>query len=166
MHAADKASKEWHLDKFFRTFAALELDMLKGKQFQDRIALRLGDADAPEEGGGQTSGRLTVEDRSLKGACQNAVVLSVMMLSEDSNLRLMNSVLSVGLVVKSCHTEQVKELRSVDGSQAWLTRQIAEGGYIEHIQKALAHNVLGESGLHRRCWDGQESRGRCQLDRG
>jgi hypothetical protein len=47
-------------------------------------------------------------------------------------------------VVKSWHTEQVKELRSVDGSQAWLTRQIAEGGYIEHIAlifKKLSHTM-------------------------
>ena len=55
-----------------------------------------------------------MEDRSLKSACQNGMVLSVVLLSDEVNYRLVRSILAVSSVVKSWHAEQVAELRSCE----------------------------------------------------
>lgn len=141
VHSAEQNTQEWHVDRFWRTFAALEMDMLKSHKLHERLAMHSGAAESVEEGGGQTSGRLTIEDRSLKAACQNVLVLSVVMLQEETNARLVNSILASALVVKGWHTQQVRMLRSVDGSEQWLVQQVVEGGYLKHCG-----DILGQLG--------------------
>ena len=92
-------------------------------------------AEEPPEGGGEasTSTRLNVENRSLRESCQNAVVLSVLLLNDPSNHRLCSLILAVGKPVKDFHVQQVLELRGADQCQAWIQKMTAGGGIMSHI---------------------------------
>lgn len=115
---------EWHIDLLERTVLSLEADMLHGKKFKDKFKVKVCDAEDPREDGGTTNPlSTTFESRAFKSACQNAVVVSVMTLSDLTNLRLVRGVLAGGLVVKAAHGHQNKVNRSSHDCCDWFLRQ-------------------------------------------
>ena len=95
--------------------------------------------------GGALSGHLTVEDRSLKASCQNVVVLSVLMLQEEENQRLVQCILAPTLEVKAWHTVQSLGLRNATGSAEWLKDQVVHGGYMKHCQNIISKMASAEA---------------------
>ena len=88
----------------------------------------------PGEGGAATSNALCVEDRSLKAVCQNVIVLSVIMLSDSMNERLVRIVTTVGALLLQWHTDQSKFLRSCPASLQYLIDQVVGGDYMKHVE--------------------------------
>ena len=87
--------------------------------------------------GGRTSSVLAIEDRSLKSACQNAIVLSVLMLSDSFNQRLVSIVLCVGSPLKRWHVGQSKQLRDNKASFTFMKEQIIQGKYMAHVEEMM-----------------------------
>ena len=71
---AIKETQWWEVDAYIRTYLALETDMLGNAALIRKLRLKVGAAEAVEEGGGSTAAaRLTLEDRGELRACtQNA----------------------------------------------------------------------------------------------
>ena len=151
--AAGEANvKFWAIDAFERTTVALELDFLKGRGFNERIRLKMGATEEIAEGGCSTSTKLvTAEMRSLRSCAANAVVISVSLLSDTQNRRVVNSFLSAASVIKEWHGHQNKVLRSGLAAREWLVQQVAGLGYMRHVSLVVGRlgNVgcLAESGF-------------------
>ena len=88
-------------------------------------------AEEVTEGGGdqRTSGRIQVEDRSLRQVCQNVVVLSSLLLSYSNNYRLCQVIFAVGEPVKDWHAYQSSTLKTGDAGLAFFYDQIVKGGF-------------------------------------
>ena len=89
----EKATIWWELELFERSVTALEQDYLKGRKLNALVKLRVSDNDGiPEDGGATNPHRVGVEDRvdrnTLRDACQNAMAISVLVLSDRLNQRL------------------------------------------------------------------------------
>ena len=84
-----------------------------------------------------TSGVLAVEDRSLKSSCQNCIVLSVMMLTDPFNQRLVRVILGAASPLKRWHAAQAKQLRSCKSSLQFLKEQVLGKGYLQHCEEML-----------------------------
>ena len=112
---------DWGRDVFERTYVALELDMLRGRKLEERIRVREGPP-ADRQGGealGPTGEALgsTVEDRTLRSCCANAVGISVMLLSDVRNKRTVESVLASATPLRGWHCHQSTELRGYEVSE-------------------------------------------------
>eukprot|EP00969_Alexandrium_andersonii_P050574 2222379-Alexandrium_andersonii.AAC.1 len=75
--------------------------------------------------------RLCVTEKALRSACQNALVISTIMLQEEFHLLLTRVVVCCSEPVDAWHSQQNKELRSAEGSLRWLTGQL-DGGLMQH----------------------------------
>ena len=101
------------------------------------------------EGGGSTSNKVTVEDRSLKSCCQNSVVLSTILLNDHCNFRLCHIILTIAGAVKDWHTVQTKELRSNAMNLQWFYNQFVGGDYYKHVCHCV--EKLNSVGALERC---------------
>jgi hypothetical protein len=137
VHAAHHNSRFWAIDCFVRTYVALELDMLKVRGLAERLQLQCSANEEPGEAPTATSGRLSIEDRSLRAAAQNAISLSVLMLAEDSNRGICGAILAPTLLRKEAYVDHARKLRSVGGSEQWLREQIAEDQFMGHVSALL-----------------------------
>ena len=116
--AAPEANiNQWYLDLWERTTLALDMDFLRGRQFVNKILVRVKDSDDPEHSASTSVKKLRIEDRTLRAASHNAVAVSVMMLGEDTNRRLVGMFLAGGSEVKRWHGEQNEFLRSCPNSK-------------------------------------------------
>ena len=112
LHQAGQSLRTWHIECWERTFLALECDMLKGKKFET-LVIKAGQADNIKEGNNSTSSaRLAIDDRTLRACAQNAVAISVMMLSDPKNKRLVSMIYHFSLPLLQWHTAQNKAQRS------------------------------------------------------
>lgn len=140
-HASVKATefyeKNWRFDLFERTYLALETHALKGKKLEERIALKIGLSETGDESGGQVGVRVQLEDRGLKAAAHNCVVISVMILQSEINRKVINSVMAGAGVVMQWHSVQNELLRSCKATGPYMAQQI-ESGYLQHIAAVLA----------------------------
>ena len=81
----------WEIDLFEATTLALDQDYLKGEMSRHRLLLRASTADV--DGAGSTySGRITLEDRTLRNAVQNALGIRYVLYSDNMNRRICHSV--------------------------------------------------------------------------
>lgn len=89
-------------------------------------------------GGGSTSSAVvTIENRTLRNCAENALVISMLMLSAMNCRRLLQSVVSASRHVLAWHTEQKRRLRSARESLSWLRKQILDG-LTKHTSGGLA----------------------------
>jgi hypothetical protein len=130
--------KEWFIDLLERTYLAIESDMLQGGKFMQQFQVKVGDAEQPGEDGGTTNPlQTTFEDRAFKHACQNSIVVSVMTLSDLTNLKIVRAVLSTGSIVKDAHGQQNAENRSSQECKAWFLKQ-ANGEFVDTCSRTVA----------------------------
>lgn len=102
----------WWADAFERVFTALEMDFLCGRAFLEKIKAQVGPTEATTEGGQSTSSkRITMDDRSILGSCKNAVAVSVWLLSNPNNERLIRMITTVAAPLKTWHEHQNKAIR-------------------------------------------------------
>jgi hypothetical protein len=135
----DRAEKElpfWTIDLFQREYCGLALDMFKSKRFREKMLLRR--ADPAGEGGGPTSSKATqIEDAGLRSCCDNAVCISVAMLSERNNKRIVENLFGSLAHYKVWRVAMVKETRlGADAGREYVLKQI-NGGFMSHIMKGV-----------------------------
>lgn len=63
----------------------------------------------------------------LRSTCQNAVVISTMLLSGENNKRLVTIITSLSVPMRRWHQRQNAELRSAAQTQAWVVAQVSGG---------------------------------------
>eukprot|EP00959_Pyramimonas_sp_CCMP1952_P186271 3895110-Pyramimonas_sp.AAC.1 len=88
-HTAKKRLPWWEYDLFERTYTALETDVLHGKAFTDKVETLLTAAEEVPEGGVTTTvKRVTAEQRTMVGACKQALGASVWLLNNAANKKI------------------------------------------------------------------------------
>ena len=112
LSVAKKNLPQWSMQLWERTAMAIEMDMLHGKKFE-QLLVRPSPAEAAEESKGTTARTQPgVEDRTLRGCTQNAVAISVYMLSDLANRRKTQCIVTGSLPLLAWHTSQSRKLRS------------------------------------------------------
>ena len=128
LHTCASRLQYWEIDEFERLVLALEEGLIQNRQLIKRLSLTVGKAAIVAEGGGTTSGSLVkIEDKTVQSCCQNAILVSLLFLSDFTNHRLCSMVVAAGRPVLDWHTEQNRELRSCDGIERWFLAQLTEG---------------------------------------
>ena len=87
----------WTVNQFERTYLGIELDCFKGAKFMEKISLKPGPAEGHgvEDGKGSTDpSKDQIDDRSLRGCAQNAIVVSALTLQEHHNKRVVDIVIA------------------------------------------------------------------------
>lgn len=111
---------------------------MKGRSLQQRLHGAPGAAESVAESGGPTSSLAAVfEDKQLISCCQDSVVVSVLLLSDETNHRLCKIMHTVTSKVSAWHGRQNKMLRCGDACEAWLVEQSA-GGYVAHVCEVMS----------------------------
>lgn len=86
-----------------------------------------------------TGSKFTLESKKLKESCQNGLVLSVFMLQDEMNERLVRGMLATSSIVKSWHTNMVTCCRSCEGSFEWLLQERVHGNFMKHVNSIIAN---------------------------
>ena len=147
VRSAKKAIASWPVDEYERTILALESDFLQGTKFNKILTKGTVLSDAAGDGSTNPK-RPTVDEKVLRGCCQNAVVISVMFLSDDTNRKLVTIAVELSSPLDEFHSWQNKLLRSVDGSVEYAI-SMATTGFCEHLHLTLG--MLIGRGFLRKC---------------
>jgi hypothetical protein len=134
---AEKVVPWWNFDFFERQMVGLELDMFKSKRFEAKMIVKASALEPAGESGGPTGSKiLHVEDKALKACCDNAVCISVAMLTGPSNRRLCDLVIIAAEGSKVWRAKMVKECRSSDGCRKFLIAQSC-GAFVQNLYDTL-----------------------------
>eukprot|EP00969_Alexandrium_andersonii_P279297 12345163-Alexandrium_andersonii.AAC.1 len=137
LHTASKRLPRWAVDRFQRTWLALELDLLGAKKVTDKVCVKMGAAETMSEAGGSTSAaRITFEDRNSLAFAKNALVASVVLLDNQDHRKVVQLVCACAKPVLAWHTEQSRSLRSAVATSEWLVEQVV-GGLMQHIEAII-----------------------------
>lgn len=133
-----RANHPWswvHL--FERLFCCIEMDWLGNKKSLGRLVkMKASDTGGEHHEQRQTTGgnTLCIDDAALRGTAANACVIGVSLLQDMMNFRLLGGIVGIADPVRRWHIEQNRELRSVSGSEAWISRQsLPTTGYMLHV---------------------------------
>ena len=129
----------WSIDYFERLHLALELDMLKGKKFAERMTVRASSvAGSSKESDGQREPTkiAQIEDKTLKGVCQNAVGISIAMLSDYTHKRVVESVFYSLDHIRRWRSDMARRCKSADECLDFLV-EMATTGLGAHIGEGL-----------------------------
>jgi hypothetical protein len=130
----------WSIDYFERLHLGLELDMLRGKKFSERLTVKSADVaagSAVEEGGGREPTKLAqIEDKTLRGVCANAVAISVAMLKDYTHKRVVESVFYALDYIRQWRTNMSKVTKSADESLTFLIN-MSTTGVGDHLNTGL-----------------------------
>ena len=114
----------------------------------EKIIIKTGAAEEVGESNTTNPARLTLEDRSLRSCAQNAVVISVLTLSDPVNKKIVEMVVKGSDPVVRWHEHQNQFLRQASHTKIWLLEQMG-GDYMKHVKDvvrclvdpALLHSV-------------------------
>ncbi|CAK0849458.1 unnamed protein product, partial [Prorocentrum cordatum] len=123
---------EWKQDAFCRTYIAIECDFLGGEKFG--VEIRVAGAPAGSAGDLAHTHRSVIGtiDRSVRDSCANAVSLSALMLSNESNRRLRSCVLAACQPLKLREGRADKVYRPAAECRDWAIDQ-ATVGFMGHL---------------------------------
>ena len=138
---AKEALPQWHSSLLNLEFLALETSMLKEKPI-DKIVLKAAPLNDDAARQCTNGGRPTIDDKALRNAGANAVVIGINMLSEPDHKTMVQIVLSIGASTEAWHRRQNEALRSVDKSVSWMVEQLS-GDFLAHVRSTLGqlHDV-------------------------
>ena len=150
-HASIKSLPWWSVMLWERTIFALESDMLKGAKLADKLGKKIQDAEkASLQNQSTDSRRVSLDDRTLRSCCQNAVAISVLTLMESQHRRTAQIIATCGAPLDAWHTTQNRVLRSSEATSKWLLGQLA-GAYMENVAEFLKKlsdvSALAETGF-------------------
>ena len=137
----------WARDTWERSFVCLETDMCGGTALR-KLILKPTAADAFTEDGAAASTseqKINIEDRSFRNCLQNALVVSMLFLSDLLNKRKLQCFVKVSTVLRKWHGRQNTDLRSCQASVKWYREQLA-GGFMQHVLEIL-DSVVGDAAL-------------------
>ena len=126
-HTAKKRLPWWAYDRFERTHASVENDLVHGKSFAQKVDRILAAAEEiPEEGATTNVKRITAEQKTMVGACKQAVGASVWLLNNSSNEKLVNMVVELSDPLEDYCTEPIEQNRDADTCENWSTEIIGK----------------------------------------
>lgn len=148
--AAEDLLPRWTLKRFIYEYVALETNMLDSSHTA-RLLIK-GEVDLKEGESKQTtdSSRVCISEKALRSACQNALVISCLILEDPTNMQLTKLIVFLSAPVDLWHKQQSRALRSTAGSETWMWQQ-SSGGFYSHVTGILAQlqdpDVLQRVGL-------------------
>ena len=101
-------------------------------QPQDKVSIPRADAEPIGEKSGKLSTKLKLEDKTLRSCCENAAVISVLMLSDSQNHRVVSMIVSATMPISKWHTAQNRELRKADATVGWIQAQV-KTDFMAHV---------------------------------
>jgi hypothetical protein len=122
----------WQVDLLNREYLALESGALTHR-VADRIRIKSGPDKVRESTEG---GVLHAGERAMRNQCSNAIVVSVGVLGDDDNERMVRFILAAGAATETWHGVQNKKLRSVADAEEWIALQYG-GALIQHIKDTM-----------------------------
>lgn len=131
--------KYWWANLFVAEFCAVELDMLKSKSLAVKLPLNKSGADVAADVGATRA--LQADERALRSASQNAVVVTVLTLSDMRHYRLLQVIVNAARPVSEWHSAQNIETRDTERTRMWLIDQCS-GGFMKHAHQVLTHPSL------------------------
>ena len=84
-----------------------------------------------------TGHTLSLESDKLRESCLNGLVVSVFMLSDVMNERLVRCILATSAVVKDWHSNMSRSCRTCDGSFEWLLQARVHGKFMLHVNTIM-----------------------------
>lgn len=147
----------WSLKLCQYEHVAIELGMVTDKQV-DKLTLSADAGDSTDPRSTAPS-VLTLDDKIVRGTCQNALVIACAMLGESSHRHLVSIIVNCCKPVEEWHSAQNKLLRSEKDSAKWILDQL-EGDFMKHVNAILLTMqdplVLAECGIVQR-YDGDDN---------
>lgn len=145
-----KHCPHWAIDEFERTTVGLRQDYLKGAGFMQRLQMRADAMEVHLEGSTDNQ-RVSLEDKALRSVCQNAVAVSVVMLSDEHHRRTCVAISGLMKPLLTWHIEQIKVLRSSPGKEEYYTNVVVNGAFFDHINETIRQltdtDFLNSAGL-------------------
>ena len=126
VHDGLELLSRWHCTLFEVTVPCIELDMIQTAALP-KIKLALAGADVASNQESTSSKLVSAADRSLRSCGANAMVISLALLSDPSNRRILAIACCLAKPTMSWHGHASRELRDVKRSQAWLLEQVRGG---------------------------------------
>jgi len=140
----------WTLTRFRCEYIGLELDMFDHKMFKKDIVVKKDVLAAAEDVTTTAISAVPLEDKVLKSACKNAVVVAVCVLERDHYKRKLSIMCHIPSPLVAWEGRAAKEMNSSTANQAWLASQLGSN-FLEHqveILKGLEnHDTLRSTGF-------------------
>ena len=137
----------WSLKLMQYEHVCIELGMVSEKQM-DKLSLSVDVSESDHKSTAPSV--LTLDDKIVRGTCQNALVIACAMLGIHSHKHLINIIVNVCKPVEAWHSEQNKQLRSEASSAKWILDQL-EGDFFKHVNDTILTMqdplVLAECGI-------------------
>ena len=113
----------WSLTRFRCEYIGLELDMFDSKFFKKEIVVKPDVVAAAEAVTTTAIGCLPLEDKVLRSACKNAVVVCVCVLERDHYRRKLAIMCHVPAPLVLWEGHAAKDMDSSSSCQSWLTQE-------------------------------------------
>ena len=128
----------WTWDLFEREMLGLEMQLLNKKKFVKKVIVKAKDKEPAGEAGGPTtpSSGLVIEDKTLRSFADEAICLSIALLSDYNNKRLVEIFLSSTVHVLQWRSEMSRATKSTQDTLEFLTAQAA-GGFMSSIRRGV-----------------------------
>lgn len=123
----------WHKKRCQYEICCIETDMVKGSKlekllFKDPELLPNGSAASSST----SSAHVCVSEKALRSCCQNALVISTLMLGEDWHETLLQIICSSVQPIEAWHRSQSCANRSAEQSRVWMIEQL-DGGFMHSV---------------------------------
>lgn len=143
--------RHWTARLMLYQFTAIENGMLASRRPPKVKAVASSSAAGSEEKPTTDATRLDVLERGIRRAGANALEIAVTLFEDRANKTLVRIILASTEPTEKWHRLQAHQLRSVEGSVAWLRSQFS-GDWIEHVHLTLRRlsmtTVLEFCGFH------------------
>ena len=84
-----------------------------------------------------TGHKFSLESKKLRESCQNGLVVSVLILSDVMNGRLVRCVLATSAVAKDWHANMSRSCRTCEDSFEWLLQERVHGKFMVHVNTIM-----------------------------
>lgn len=144
-------TKDWSLLLFKAEFLGLELDMAKGRSFKEKVLAKQSLLKEAAELNSTSREVLALDAKLLRSACQNAVVISMMVLGVPRHRRLLCIVTGAAQPIDGWHGKANARCRSVAESSAFVAGQ----ALLNAPPPPCVRGVLGPPvSSEKKAWDG------------
>ena len=148
--ANERRTAWWEVEAFQRACLALETGVVKGSVAAKRT-VRLGLAEAAGEADASTTIAITLEDRTTMKTCLDAVAHSAVMLEQEQNKRVCQTLVELNGPLRSFYTYASKTCRSADGCETWMAH-MAGDGVQEHFREFSINFMISKAWRSAASW--------------
>ena len=128
--------KGWSMRLIFCEYLALEMDMLQGKDFREKILIKQQTLQHAADLTTTSESAPQVDAKVLRSCCQNALVISLMVLSVDANRRLIAVLVHTAYPVNKWMNHAIRQLKGVETTHEWIKEQFVVG-FINHLNEIM-----------------------------